>query len=441
MSSPLPQHLADQLADAPPGGLCVAFSGGPDSTALLHALAALARTHALRAIHVDHALHADSAHWADHARSFCAALEVPCTVLRVTVDLRSGRGIEASAREARYAALAAALAPGERLLTAHHRDDQVETVLLKLLRGAGPEGLGGMRERRPLGAGELWRPLLVLPRSALHDYVQAHALACLDDPANADPRLRRNLLRGEILPRLATHWPHLADAITHSAALCRDAAKALREQWLIAFDTLHDPRSGSLDATGWRTLAPALREPLLDHWLHARRLPAPGRAQRAQIDRQLDAGEGRVPCIRWPGAELHVWKGRLWALPPPAAIDPAWQAPWSGDPLALPDGGRLTLRGTLARPLTVRLRRGGERLKPAGDRHTRELRDLFQQAALPPWQRMACPMIHEGDALIAVGDRWLTERGEALLGAPGERLHWRPGRGAQNEERESRSEK
>ncbi|MFK2903432.1 tRNA lysidine(34) synthetase TilS [Dyella ginsengisoli] len=428
MSSPLLQHLADQLADAPSGGLCVAFSGGPDSTALLHALAALPRTHALRAIHVDHALHADSAQWATHARTFCAALGVPCTVLRVTVDLRSGRGIEAAAREARYAALAANLAPGERLLTAHHRDDQVETVLLKLLRGAGPEGLGGMRERRPLGAGELWRPLLALPREALRDYVQAHALACLDDPANADPRLRRNLLRGEILPRLATHWPHAVDAITHSAALCRDAADALRAQWLPAFETLHDPRSDSLDAAGWRLLAPALREPLLDHWLHARGLPAPGRAQRAQIERQLGAGEGRVPCIRWPGAELHVWKGRLWALPPPAAIDPAWQAPWSGDPLALPDGGTLTLHGALAQPLTLRLRRGGERLKPAGDRHTRELRDLFQQAALPPWQRAACPMIHEGDVLIAVGDRWLTERGAALLGAPGERLRWRPGR-------------
>ena len=427
MSLPLLQHLTEQLAGAPPDALCVAFSGGPDSTALLHALAALPHEHGLRAIHVDHALHADSAQWANHARTFCAALDVPCTVLRVTVNRGAGRGIEAAAREARYAALAATLAPGERLLTAHHRDDQVETVLLKLLRGAGPEGLGGMRERRPLGAGELWRPLLALPRSVLRDYLQAHALICLDDPANADLRLGRNQLRREILPRLTTHWPHATDAITHSAALCRDAADALRGQWLPAFDVLHDPRSGSLDATGWRALAPALREPLLDHWLHARGLPAPGRAQRAQIDRQLDARAGRVPCIRWPGTELHVWKNRLWALPPAPAIDADWEAPWSGQPLALPDGGTLTLDGTLAEPLTVRLRRGGEQLKPAGDRHTRELRDLFQQAVLPPWQRAACPMIHEGDTLIAVGDRWLTARGVALLGAPGERLRWRPG--------------
>ncbi|MGN6236459.1 tRNA lysidine(34) synthetase TilS [Dyella sp.] len=432
MSASLVQHLTAQLAAAPEDALCVAFSGGPDSTALLHALAALPGRGALRAVHVDHGLHQDSARWADHARAFCASLSVPCTVLQVTLDLAAGRGVEAAAREARYAALANHLAPGERLLTAHHRDDQAETVLLKLLRGAGPEGLGGMRERRPLGAGELWRPLLKLPRVALRSYVQTHALACLDDPANADPRLGRNQLRSEILPRLAAHWPGAVDAITHSAALCRAAAGSLREQWLSAFDRLHDAHSASLDAAGWRALAPALREPLLDHWLHARQLPAPGHAQRAQIERQLDAREGRVPCIRWPGAELHVWKGRLWALPPAVTFDPGWQAPWPGGPLALPDGGQLTLDGALDTPLSVRLRRGGEHLKPAGDRHTRELRDLFQQAALPPWQRAGCPMIYEGEALIAVGDRWLTARGQTLLGGPGERLHWRPGRGARH---------
>ena len=206
MESDLRAHLTAALADHPANPLCVAFSGGPDSTALLHALATLPRERALRAVHVDHGLHPDSVRWAEHARTFCAGLEIPCTVCRVSVDTRAGLGIEGAAREARYAALAGQLQPGELLLTAHHRDDQVETVLLKLLRGAGPEGLGGMRVRRPLGAGELWRPLLDVPRAVLRDYVQAHALACLDDPANADPRLARYVLRHEILPRLAAHW-------------------------------------------------------------------------------------------------------------------------------------------------------------------------------------------------------------------------------------------
>ncbi|AND69340.1 hypothetical protein ATSB10_18860 [Dyella thiooxydans] len=425
MSHSLTEHLLDRLADAPADGLCVAFSGGPDSSALLHALATLPRERPLRALHVDHGLHADSARWAGHALAFCTGLDVACTVLRVAVDASAGLGVEGAAREARYAALAAALQPGEQLLTAHHRDDQVETVLLKLLRGAGPEGLGGMRARRPLGAGTLWRPLLEVPRSVLHAYVQQHALACLDDPANADPRLARHALRHEILPRLARHWPQAADSIVRSAALCRAAADALRTRWLAAFGQLHDHVTGSLDAAGWRGLAPGLREPLLDHWLHGRGLPAPTGGQRAQILRQIDARDGRVPCIRWPGAELHVWRGRLWALPQAPPFAPGWQACWHGGVLDLPDGGSLRVDRTLDTPLTVRLRRGGERLKPAGDPHTRELRDLFQAGAVPPWQRLACPLIWEDHALVAVADRWLSARGQALLG---ETLCWVPGR-------------
>jgi tRNA(Ile)-lysidine synthase len=430
VNDPLRECLRSALAEVPTAPLCVAYSGGPDSTALLHALAQLptARAHGLRALHVDHGLHADSAAWAEHCRRFCAALGLRCEVARVQVEAQRGEGMEAAARHARYAAFETHLRADEILLLAHHRDDQAETVLLKLLRGAGPEGLGGMRERRPLGRGELWRPLLHhATRAQLRDYVATCALPCIDDPSNADTRLARNHLRHEILPRIATHWPQATDSILHSAALSRAAADALRTQWLAAFATLHDAATGSLDATGWRALVPALREPLLDHWLHARRLPAPTIAQRAQVERQCGARAGQSPCIRWPGAELHVWKGRLWARAPQHAIPLDWHTVWQGEPLALPDGGRLALHDQHARlpaPLTVRLRRGGERIKPAGDTHTRELRDLFQQAVLPPWRRLACPLLYEGDELVAVADRWISARGRELFDAAGSLPHW-----------------
>ncbi|MEW9624090.1 tRNA lysidine(34) synthetase TilS [Rhodanobacter geophilus] len=433
MSHPLPALLSEALGKAPPGPLCVAYSGGPDSTALLHALAQLpaARTRGLRALHVDHGLHADSAAWAEHCRRFCAGLDLPCEMVRVQVETHRGEGMEAAARDARYAAFAAHLRAGETLLLAHHRDDQAETVLLKLLRGAGPEGLGGMRGRRPLGRGELWRPLLDgIAREPLRDYVALHGLPCIDDPANADTRLARNQLRHEILPRLAAHWPQAVDSILHSATLSRAAADALRGQWLAAFDALRDEDNRSLDAAGWLALAPALRGPLLDHWLHARGLAAPTTAQRAQIERQCTARPGQSPCIRWPGTELHVWKGRLWARPPQPAVDSSWQASWRGEPLALPGGGQLALRDERARlsaPLTVRLRQGGERIKPDGDAHTRELRDLFQQAALPPWQRATCPLLYENGQLVAVADRWASARGRQLFGNAGSRTAWRPG--------------
>lgn len=410
------------LAGQPQSALCVAYSGGPDSTALLHALAQLpeARARGLRALHIDHGLHAHSAAWSEHCRQFCAALDLPCAVMRVDARARHGEGPEAAARHARYVAFEAQLRTDETLLLAHHRDDQAETVLLKLLRGAGPEGLGGMRESRPLGMGRLWRPLLhTVSRAQLREYVAAHDLPCIDDPSNADPRYARNRLRHDILPRINAGWPQAIDSILHSAALSRAAADSLRVDWLAAFARLHDTATGSLDATGWLALPPALREPLLDHWLHAKHLAAPTAAQRAQIERQCDARAGQLPCVRWDRTELHIWKDRLWAraLPPP--IDPLWQAAWQGEPLSLPDGGQLALRDGAARlpmPLTVRLRRGGERIKPAGDTCTRELRDLFQQAAVPPWQRLACPLVFDGDELVAVADRWLSARGRAVFG-------------------------
>ena len=433
MTDALPRHLRAALAAEPAAPLLVAFSGGPDSTALLHALAhePQARARGLRAAHVDHGLQADSAGWAARCARFCVDLDVPCALLRVEVPRNAGRGLEAAARQARHEALAGLLHEGEWLLFGHHRDDQVETVLLKLLRGAGPEGLGGMRARRPFGAGQLWRPLLELPRTTLLDYVAAHRLDCIEDPSNADTRLARNRLRHDILPALLNGWPQARASILHSAALSREAADALRSQWLPAFDALHDRASGSLDLPGWRALLPALREPLLDHWLHGRGLAAPGAAQRRQIERQCDARPGQSPCVRWAGTELHIWKQRLWALPVQAPIDPDWQQQWIGGPLVLPDGGELALTVASTRlpeALQVRMRRGGERIRPVGNPHTRELRDLFQQAQMPPWRRAACPLLHVDGELIAVADCWISARGAELFDRAGARPRWRPGR-------------
>jgi tRNA(Ile)-lysidine synthase len=218
--------LETKLARLPDGDLCVAFSGGMDSTVLLHRLAAspLARARNLRALHIDHALHADSATWAEQCGAFAKTLDVPVETLGVSVDRQRGTGLEDAARRARFAAFATHLRGGEILVLAHHRDDQVETVLLKLLRGAGPEGLGGMRAWRPFARGWLWRPLLDTPRSELLDYASSHRLPWLDDPSNVDTNLRRNFLRHEILPRLTQRWRDAPAAITHSAAWMRAAA-------------------------------------------------------------------------------------------------------------------------------------------------------------------------------------------------------------------------
>jgi tRNA(Ile)-lysidine synthase len=429
-SHPLRDTLQDALRTQSEGSLCVAYSGGPDSTALLHALASLpeARARGLRVMHVDHGLHAESASWATHCRAFCVTLGLTCEIHIANVALDAGIGVEAAARHARYAIFAEHLRAGERLVCGHHQDDQVETVLLKLLRGAGPEGLGGMRMERTFGRGMLWRPLLTLPRQVLRDYVQTHQLPCIDDPSNDDTRLARNHLRHQVLPLVKALWPQAAISITHSAALCRAAADALQHEWLAALATLCDATTHSLDAIGWLALPPALRDPLLAHWLHMQGLPAPTTAQRQQIERQCTAQDGQLPCIQWPGAELHVWKSRLWAMAPRNPVTWPDGLRWQGEPLRLPDGGLLTLEPAVPLPLAlhVRCRHGGERIKPAHDRHTRDLRSLFQSGAIPPWQRASCPLLYEGDELIAVADRWLSERAEVMFRRAGGRPRWHP---------------
>ncbi|HKU79432.1 MAG TPA: tRNA lysidine(34) synthetase TilS [Rhodanobacteraceae bacterium] len=423
--------------NAPPA-LCVAFSGGPDSTALLHALARWpeVRERRLRALHVDHGLHADSAGWAKHCADFCESLAVPLTTIRVQVHDTRGEGIEAVARRARYAAFAENLAEGEWLVLGHHRDDQVETVLLKLLRGAGPEGLGGMRALRPLARGQLWRPLLETPRASLREYLADNALPCIDDPANADPRFARNVLRREILPRIAAHWPHADASILHAARLCRTAAHYIDASAQTALAGLRRD-ADTLDVAGWLALPEALRAPVVDAWLRARGFSVPPDTARAELAKQAgNASEDSTPVIAWPGTEVRIWDGRLHATPPLASPAAAWQSQWDGAPLALPaDCGELrlesikpasthTTHAPLDPPLTVCFRRGGERIKPAGDPHTRELRDLFQQARLPPWLRVRCPLIYENDALIAVADLWTSERGKAVFDACGTRPRW-----------------
>lgn len=428
-------YLRNSLSTGQYGrALCVAYSGGADSTALLHALAQLplARTRGLRAVHVDHRLHPDSARWSQHCEQSCATIGVPLTVLRIEVDASRGEGLEAAARRARYEALAHASQDNERVALAHHRDDQIETVLLKLLRGAGPEGLGGMRTIRILRSTILWRPLLDVPGSVLREYVAAHRLTFIEDPSNADLRHARNFLRHEVLPRIVAHWPQAADSIAQSATLSRDAAGLIDPLIDDALTRLRRDKQ-ALGAHDWSALPDALRTGVLERWLHGLGLPAPTRTQGAELKRQIDEAQtDRVPRVAWPGAEVRVWRGGLHAMPPLSAPPIDWESTWDGSSHKLPaDCGTLTLQmsnpdGTtkLAPPLSLRYRRGGERIRPAGDPHARELRDLFQRANIPPWQRGRIPLIYSGDELLAVGNIWLSERGAIYFERLGAKLQW-----------------
>ncbi len=403
--------------------LVLACSGGLDSTVLLHLLAhsATARSRGLRVIHIDHGLHPASQRWAEHVQQHCAGLDIDCDVVRVDVAAHRGLGREGAARAARYAAFAARVGADEILLTAQHRDDQVETVLLRLLRGAGPDALGGMRDRSRLGSLRIARPLLAVSRAALADYARTERLVHVDDPSNADLDLVRNRLRQSILPELAAHWPGAVDNLLRSAELARRASTSFIRSARSKLRRLRGD-DGGLDLAELAKLDPALLAEVLRQDAKQRGLPMPPRRTLAILPRELFGARGdRELAIRWTGAELRRHRGRVHLLPPqPPVAD--WELPWDGRaPLALPRGlGTLALDPPPAEPLAliVRNRRGGERLRLAAGRPSQSLKHLLQDAGIAPWERRRMPLVFGDAGLLAAGERWQA------AAAPFRRLRW-----------------
>lgn len=421
----LQAFLAAQLPDSGVHTLVVGLSGGLDSRLLLHALARVAPGCgvALRAVHVHHGLSAQADAWAAAAETFCAEEGVPLTVCRVQVA-RDVASLENAAREARQAAFARELRAGEALLLAQHRDDQAETVLFRLLRGAGLSGLGAMRPVSALAlAGgcrvPLWRPFLALPRGALEAQARAAGLAWVEDESNADIRLDRNYLRHEILPRLTARWPAAARTLAATAARLQEAEDLLREHAAELADGCIDA-AGRLDADALRALSPARQRLLLRFWLQGRGLPLPDAAVLEAIRTEaVPAAPDAMPCVRWRGGEVRRFRGRLHALAPLAVVPAGWHGEWRPEaPLMLPDGRRLRLEGAGAPPAPwqVRYRRGGERLRAAPGAPSRALGTWLQEQGVPPWERSRLPLVFAGGELVAVGDLpWPSPRAWRLV--------------------------
>ena len=410
--------------------LLLGLSGGLDSTALLHRLARDARLDngRLRALHVHHGLHADADGWAAHCQWTCEALGIPLAVIRVAVEHR-GEGLEAAAREARYAAFADALRDGELLVTAHHLDDQAETFLLRALRASGPDGLAAMRPWRAFARGWHWRPLLETPRAALLDYARRHRLQWIDDPANASLDFDRNFLRRQVMPLLRARWPQADAAFARSAALSAQASELLDTEDEAALASCATLDAHAIAVAPLLALPAARRARALRRWIQRLDLPPlPGQAiARIESDLLSARGDGE-PVFRWGQAQLRRWRDLLYAarVVPPLTQD--WQAGWDGrGRLLLPDGGALSLQGADALPAAawVTARRGGERIRLPGRAHSHALKKVLQDLGVPPWERERLPLLRDaaGDVLAA-GDLVHAAGFDAWLRANGARLAW-----------------
>lgn len=413
------------------GPVAIAFSGGLDSTVLLHALAAdpARRARGLRALHVDHGLHPDSARWAEACGDACARLGVAFESRRVAVRDR-GEGLEAAARDARHAAFLDSQRDGELIALAHHRDDQAETLLLRLLRGSG-DGLGAMRCVRPFGRGWLWRPLLALPRSQLRDYALQQDLRWIEDPSNASEHHDRNYLRHRVMPLLAQRWPQADACFARSAGLLatqEDLLAAEDAQRLAGVQGL-DPATLSVPAL--LALAPGWRDRLLRRWVSDLGLPMLSSQALHTIGAELLPARADARAeFAWSGAVIRRWRDLLHAGRPLPALPAGFHAHWDGTGiLALPGGDQLQLAPACAfdAPLDVRARTGGERLVLPGRLHSSELKHVLQDRGLPPWQRARLPLLFAPDGeLLAAGDIAVSGRLQDWLAVRGTRLQWRP---------------
>lgn len=411
--------------------LCVAYSGGLDSTVLLHALAQ-ARVFELRAAHVDHQLHPDSGDWRARCAASAAQLGVPFAAALIRVDSLQ-EGLEAGARRARYEALRAMLQPGEILLTAHHADDQLETMLLALLRGAGVRGLSGVPADQPFGSGRLLRPLLDVTRMQLESWAREQGLDWIEDPSNANISLDRNFLRARVTPLLGERWPAAALTAARSAAHLQETDRVLRAA---AEADLNAMRVGDcLDTSGLTALEPARRRNVLRHWLSQRGARMPSSRKLTSIEHDmLEAAADRIPSVEWDDVVLRRYRGLLHLERRPQRLEVERLTWTSTETLQLPgDLGSLSLvrdpvggisRQRLGATLCVRFRVGGERIRLAHEAHRRSLKKMLQAAGVPPWRRSRLPLIYSEDRLAAVGDLWVAEEFAARDGEEAVRIEW-----------------
>jgi tRNA(Ile)-lysidine synthase len=424
-----------QLDSAPQ--ILVGFSGGLDSTVLLTLLSDLVPAQRLCAVHINHGLSVNAGQWQSHVDSFCQSLGVQLHCETVSVKA-AGEGLEAAAREARYRVFSRLIQPHGLLVLGHHADDQVETVLYRLLRGSGNRGLSGIPVSRSLAGGRVIRPLLQWQKAQIQDFAERRHLVWVEDETNLQSTFDRNYLRNQVIPAIANRWPDYTRRISHSAQLSKDNGDLAET---VAADDLQTLKV-KVERGGWSlcldtfTALSALRQRnVLRHWPGVYQLPLPGhKIINEVIDSIVKARDDATQkvlsqCLQWVRFRNRLYL--LSAMPDCGEVyeDLHWHTEL---PLSLPDGSCLRGEKHLGQgllipsgqPLTVRMRSGGERCQPAERRHSTSLKKLLQEYNLEPWWRDRIPLLYAGQQLVAVGDLWVCAGYQASSDQQGILIYW-----------------
>ena len=421
--------------------LCVAYSGGIDSTVLLHIVSQIAGTEVV-ALHCDHGLHCQSANWAMHCKAFSNSLKVQYIGTRLTFG-EGDRIDEQMARQSRYKWLASQIVSNQVLLTAHHKDDQAETLLLNLLRGAGSRGLSGIQPVRKFGEGWLARPLLEVSKKEIQDYAKKHHLSFVEDPSNQDTSFDRNYIRHLVIPKLGERWPGAVESIAQSAKNLRSSRKLLEDLGKVDLSLCKTQETGCL-YTGTQLSIENLKHlsrhrqiNLLRYWIRSELLSEPGKQM---IDNLLDTvvhGTAQAGEIEWNGVKVCRFQNKLFLVPYCFEVDSGQQHEWHvNSPLQIENvnlqlvpefvqGRGIKLIPELL-PATVRFRAGGERIQLPGRKHSSSLKKVFQEYSIPPWERKLLPIVYFGEEIVAVPPYFVSAKFLAKTGERGVEIRLMP---------------
>lgn len=417
----------------------IAYSGGLDSHVLLHAMTVLRSRFegaSFRAVHIHHGLHADAERWTVHCASVCNALNIPLEIMRVDARAERGESPEAAARAARYAALQRLMHKGDALCTAHHQDDQAETLLLQLFRGAGVEGLAAMPRESEFNHALHLRPLLDFTRAEIEAYALRHALQWVEDSSNESLSYDRNFLRHQIIPTLKTRWPSVQMSISRSARHMAEAADWLQQQARDALVSCRTEDPAALSIPVLLQMDVFLRRLVLREWWKDLQAPLPTQAQMQHVLQDvLQAKADAMPCVRWSDVQIRSYRDRIYTVQQTAGHDAAAVHTWDLlAMLALPGLGEVAavpssipgIRKSLAghEGISIRFRRGGERLIPAGREYHHSLKNLMQEAGIPPWQRDRVPILYDGERIAAVLGVCVCEDYQSQPGEESLELQW-----------------
>lgn len=422
----------------------LAYSGGLDSTVLLHALAVARDSTALphfklTVVHVNHGLHSAAADWQAHCEQVCQNLGLSCRVEVIETQPPAGESIEAWARQARYAALAKHCSEKTLLLTAHHRDDQAETLMLNLLRSSGPQGLAAIPVLRTLdgehAATRVCRPLLTFSRQVLKDYAQQQGLRWVDDPSNQDDTYDRNYLRLNVLPLLEQRWPAYASSLGRVAGIQSEVVALLDEIAMQDLSNVVKPSGLACSIAGLQELSRKRQENLLRYWFRKNGFYPPGHRQmKVLLEQVIAASSDAQPQLRVGQVLLRRYRDSLTMqlAPPPAVQAPSctWNLSRELDiAVGILRAERITAGGIDAGRISgdsveVRFRQGGERCRPAGRQGSHPLKKILQELEIPVWLRGQVPLIYIGDELVAVADYFVCEGFQARAGEMGWCIQW-----------------